>query len=186
MLNAMNRWSLLVFCGALTFSLTACPKKQVKKTADDQAVEEAKNGEDVESEELDIRDKDFVESPDLQVVYFDYDSNELSEASRQTLAANTDSLKKLKNIEILVEGHCDERGTVGYNLALGQKRAQTVRKYYISLGVNPKTIGSLSFGKEKTVCSDATEECWAKNRRVITKVRTQKVVNGKDKEHDKE
>lgn len=188
-MDRKNRWTLLLLSGLLAFSLSACPKKQqVKKNIDlDKETAENANKDQVESEdnELDIHGKDFVESKDVGVIYFDYDSNQLSDEARKILSANAEFLKNQKDIEILTEGHCDERGTVGYNLALGQRRAATVRKYYISLGLNPKKIGSVSFGKEKPVCVENTEECWAKNRRGLTKIRTLKVVdNGKDKNQD--
>ena len=171
-LKALAGW--LVFCGLITLSLNACPKKQaIKKTAEKEQTEE-----DVKSDELDIHGKDFVASKNLAIIHFDYDSSELSEEARKTLAFNAEYLKKNPGLEILSEGHTDERGTIGYNLALGQKRAQTVWKYYSSLGVEPKKMGSLSYGKEKPLCVENSEPCWSQNRRVETKIRASKVVNG--------
>ena len=156
--------------------VAACPqKKVVKKTEPPEEAEE-----DVSSEELDIHGKDFVNSKKLENVYFGFDSTELSEEARGVLAANGEFLKKNENLEILSEGHCDQRGTVGYNLALGQRRAAAVRQYYLSLGIDPKRIGTLSFGNERLACMENTEKCWAENRRVETKVRAVKVVNGED------
>ena len=174
--KALILW--LVFCGLITLTLGACHKRQmIKKTAENEA-----SDEDVKSEELDIHGKDFVESKNLSAIHFDYDSSELSEDARKTLAANSEYLKKNPDLQILSEGHTDERGTIGYNLALGQKRAQAVMNYYISLGIPPKKIGSLSYGKEKPLCVENSEECWSRNRRVDTKIRASKVVNGnKDK-----
>lgn len=171
----------------LAFSLNACTKKQVKKTSPDEQTEEAALSEDeMNAQELDIHGKDFVAASNLGVVYFEYDSSELSDDARQTLSKNADYLKKNVNLEVLSEGHTDERGTVGYNLALGQKRAAAVRKYYVSLGLQPKRVGSLSYGKEKPTCSEATEECWTQNRRVETKVRAIKVSNGKTNHSDEQ
>jgi peptidoglycan-associated lipoprotein len=168
----------LLFCGILTFSLTACPKKQtVKKGADS---EMAEGEEGVMSEEtLDIHGKEFIESKELKTVHFGYDSSELTDEARQILAKNAEYLSKNQKLEILAEGHTDERGTVGYNLALGQKRAAAVRKYYLSIGIQPKRIGSLSYGKEKPACNDDGEDCWGKNRRVETKITANKMANGK-------
>ena len=172
-----NNVLLFALGSFLIFSLTSCTKKKiVKKT------EEPEEIEDVESEELDIRGKDFVNTKHLAPIRFDYDSDSLSEESRKTLLTNADFLKENDDLEILAEGHCDDRGTIGYNLALGQKRASAVRKYYISLGIKPKRIGSLSFGKEKYVCLENTEECFSVNRRAETKVRALKVANGDKKE----
>ena len=126
--------------------------------------------------ELDIHGKEFVSSPHTGTIYFKYDSDELTSMSRDLLATSSKYLKENPEVEVLVVGHCDERGTISYNLALGQKRAQTVRSYYLSLGVEGKRIGSLSYGKEKPECVQEAEECWAKNRRVETKIRIYKAV----------
>ena len=74
---------------------------------------------------------------------------------------------------MLVEGHCDNRGTTEYNLSLGQKRAKEVRDYYVRLGVSENSIGTISYGEENPACEEETEECWMKNRRSETKVRIQ-------------
>ncbi len=159
-----------------TFSLNACAKKQtVKATPSDEMSDQANLDDSMKTDELDIHGKDFMESPNLAAIYFEYDSSSLSDEARKSLEQNADYLKSNPDQEILTEGHCDDRGTIGYNLALGQKRSAAVRQYYIYLGVKPKRIGSLSYGKEKPVCSEATEECWSKNRRVETKVRTIRV-----------
>ena len=173
-----------IFCGILTLSLTACPKKQIVKKAE--VVEEKKTEEEkVESEELDIHDKDFVSSETIAAIHFDYDSSELSDEARKVLTLNAEQLKNNENLEILVEGHCDERGTEGYNLALGQKRSMAVRKYYVSLGIQPKRIGSISYGKEKPLCMENTDACWYTNRRAETKVRALKVGKGNSDKKDK-
>lgn len=178
-----KNWFLLIFCAFLSFSLTACPKKKLVKETKEELP--AAQEEVVASDELEIRGKDFVNSKNLGVVYFAYDSSDLSEETRKALASNADYLKKNGDLEILVEGHCDDRGTIGYNLALGQKRASAVCKYYISLGINPKRIGALSYGKEKPVCVESTEECWAKNRRAETKVRALNAAENRDKKKEK-
>ncbi|OGR83411.1 MAG: hypothetical protein A3A86_03145 [Elusimicrobia bacterium RIFCSPLOWO2_01_FULL_60_11] len=158
-------FSWILFCGFLTFSFSACAKKQVVKPED--KLEE----EEVESEELDIHGKDFVESKNLSPIFFDYDSSSLSDEARKVLAGNAAYLKKSPDLEVLTEGHCDKRGTIGYNLALGQRRAASVRLYYVSLGIEAGRAGSLSYGKEKPLCIEDSEDCWAQNRRVQTKVR---------------
>ena len=72
---------------------------------------------------------------------------------------------------MLVEGHCDERGTIPYNLALGQKRAKAVRDYYLALGIPGGRIATLSLGKEMPECTEATKACWQRNRRALSKVK---------------
>ncbi len=155
----------------LAFVLSGCPKKQlVKKTTPTPQEAEVKILDSVESQELDIHGKEFEESSRVEKVYFEFDSSELSQEARQKLFANATLLKKNKAMEFVIQGHCDERGTVAYNLALGQKRAQAVRQYYIALGLDPKKIGTLSLGEEAPECNESNEECWAKNRKGETLV----------------
>jgi peptidoglycan-associated lipoprotein len=101
----------------------------------------------------------------LKDINFDFDSVALSEAARATLKANADWLKSNSTARIQVEGHCDERGTAEYNMALGAKRAQAALDYLTTLGVAANRISTVSYGEEIPLCKDKTEECWAKNRR---------------------
>jgi peptidoglycan-associated lipoprotein len=101
----------------------------------------------------------------LADIHFDYDKAELREGDRQILARNAETLKKFDFLRITVEGHCDERGSVEYNLALGERRARAAYDYLGSLGVAGDRMKTVSYGKEVPVCQDSTEECWARNRR---------------------
>jgi peptidoglycan-associated lipoprotein len=101
----------------------------------------------------------------LQNVYFELDRYDLTPEALQTLADNSRVLKAHSDARVVVEGHCDERGTVEYNLALGDKRAKAVRDYLISLGVNPSQLLTISYGKERPLDSSQTESAWARNRR---------------------
>ncbi|MBI4595310.1 MAG: peptidoglycan-associated lipoprotein Pal [Candidatus Tectomicrobia bacterium] len=101
----------------------------------------------------------------LADVNFDYDKANLSEVARQALAKNGAWLKDNKNVEILIEGHCDERGTEEYNLALGEKRAMTVKSYLVTLGIDANRLFTISYGKEKPVDPGHNDTAWAKNRR---------------------
>ena len=74
-------------------------------------------------------------------------------------------MKANKDSKILIQGHCDERGTLEYNIALGERRAQSAKKYLIDLGIDPSRISTISYGKEKPFCTDHNEECWQENRR---------------------
>ncbi len=108
----------------------------------------------------------------LQTVYFDFDSYVLTQASRDTLYNNAEYLLKKYNGTIQVEGHCDERGSDEYNLALGEKRAKSALNYLTTLGVPANRLSFISYGKEKPVDPGHDEAAWAKNRRaefVITK-----------------
>jgi len=101
----------------------------------------------------------------LQNVYFEFDRYDLTPEALQTLADNARVLKAHPEARVVVEGHCDERGTVEYNLALGDKRAKAARDYMISLGVTPAQILTISYGKERPLDSSETENAWARNRR---------------------
>jgi len=126
---------------------------------------------DVDVTEASVRGNDFAAVPELETIYFDYDSADLADAAAQTLKKNAAYLKSQPGLDVLVAGFCDDRGTVEYNLALGQKRAKEVREYYIRLGVPAAALGTISYGKESPLCPDATEECRDRNRRAETKIR---------------
>jgi peptidoglycan-associated lipoprotein len=98
-------------------------------------------------------------------VYFDLDKADIREADRANLSKNAEALKKFDFLKVTVEGHCDERGTVEYNLALGERRARAAYDYLVSLGVPAERLRTVSYGKEVPVCMDSNEACWQKNRR---------------------
>ena len=107
-------------------------------------------------------------------VLFDYDKYEIRPDAREGLNAIAAYLGKNKGINIVIEGHCDERGTNEYNLALREKRAKSAKNYLSSLGVSPDRMIVITFGEEKPVCTDQSESCWQQNRRahfVIVKSR---------------
>ena len=101
----------------------------------------------------------------LKEIYFDFDSYSLRADARETLKAEADWLKKHADVRAEIEGHCDERGTTEYNLALGAKRAQAAKDYLVSLGIPADRLSTTSYGSEATVCRDHNEACWQKNRR---------------------
>ncbi len=131
------------------------------------------DGDATDIEEARIRGKEFVSAPDLQTINFNYDAYSLSTDSRLALRENAAYLKSNPSLEVLVEGHCDDRGTSEYNLALGQKRAKAVRDYYMRLGVSGRSVATISFGEERLACDEATDACWSENRRAVTKIRAQ-------------
>jgi peptidoglycan-associated lipoprotein len=101
----------------------------------------------------------------LADIHFDYDEYNLREGDREILNRNGEALKKFDFIKITIEGHCDERGSVEYNLALGERRARAAYDYLLSLGVPAERMKTVSYGKEIPLCTDSSEECWARNRR---------------------
>ena len=104
-------------------------------------------------------------SSPLNDLLFEFDSYDLRGNARDILRGNADWLKSNPSARIEVEGHCDERGTSEYNLALGAKRSQTAKDYLVSLGVSPDRISTISYGEEIPVCTEASENCWRQNRR---------------------
>ena len=101
----------------------------------------------------------------LNTVYFAFDSSALSTSTRRTLSANAEFLKNNPKASIQIEGHCDERGGVQYNLALGERRAMAVRNYLSALGISTSRMSTISYGKERPLAFGHDEESWSKNRR---------------------
>jgi peptidoglycan-associated lipoprotein len=101
----------------------------------------------------------------LKPVFFDYDKADLRGDARDVLAANAAWLKSHPTILFTIEGHCDERGTAQYNLALGDRRANSAKEYLVSLGVDAGRVKTVSYGKERPFATGHDEDSWAKNRR---------------------
>jgi peptidoglycan-associated lipoprotein len=103
-------------------------------------------------------------------VLFDYDRADLDEDDRATLQKQAAWLAKYPQVTLRVEGHCDERGTREYNIGLGARRAQAVREYLASLGVNSSRLDTISYGKERPVCVESSEGCYGQNRRGVSAI----------------
>ncbi len=108
------------------------------------------------------------ESSLLKDIHFNFDKYDIRPEDAAVLKENAALLKRFPNVKVQIEGHCDERGTVEYNLALGERRANRTKDYLVSLGISAARISSISYGKEKPLDSGHTEEAWAKNRRAHT------------------
>jgi peptidoglycan-associated lipoprotein len=160
----------------LTFS-TACKKKPPKSTEDTRPpVSKAPDTtvappppsstrKDVEADVLSMDIAAMNKKGYLSDAFFDYDQADLREDARSALAANSEWLKKYPSVQILMEGHCDERGTAAYNLALGERRANAAKDYLGSLGVDGSRLRTVSYGKERPFCTESSESCWQQNRR---------------------
>lgn len=164
--------SLMLILG-LAIGLTACSNnKKADANADLNAAAAAANND---YEEVVVEADEVISSVEnievnLTPVYFALNEYSLSKEARNILSANAEILK-IKGIKhITVEGNCDDRGTIAYNIALGQKRANEVRDYYIRLGLNADYINTVSYGEENPVCTDQTNSCWSRNRRADTVV----------------
>ena len=101
-------------------------------------------------------------------VFFGYDSSDLDSDALELLQDQVAWLKQNSDVSVTIEGHCDERGTREYNLALGEKRAQAVKNYLIGLGINPDRVSTISYGKERPAVVGSNDGAWAQNRRSVT------------------
>jgi peptidoglycan-associated lipoprotein len=108
---------------------------------------------------------DYAPNDNLKDVYFDFDKSNIRPGDAKTLDASAAYLKSNSNLLVLVEGHCDERGTAEYNIALGERRAKAAVNHLVAQGVDASRFSTVSYGKERPVCSEKNEACWAKNRR---------------------
>ena len=120
---------------------------------------------DWESGELGELNRYAVENGLLGDVYFDFDKSDLEMEATDRLAANAAFMREHPNLVFTVEGHCDERGTNAYNLALGDRRANAASSYLVSLGIDAGRLSSVSYGEERPQCTTSAESCWSRNRR---------------------
>jgi peptidoglycan-associated lipoprotein len=179
--------TLALICG--TLALGCAPKKVVTPDDDaakaEEAAEAAKEAEVKEAEEEvtiveeDVTPKDIAREPAvdelkealaaIKDVYFDYDRYEIKKEAQATLSKIADVLVS-RGGSVVVEGHCDDRGTNEYNLALGDRRASAAKDFLIASGVSPSKIGTVSYGEERPQCRVQRESCWSKNRRAHFRV----------------
>jgi peptidoglycan-associated lipoprotein len=167
-----NAWYLIVVVLLGVLTMWGCPKK-TEVTSTPEAIPEtapsvqqapaAEPARPEPSPEAEAPQEKAV--PALQPVYFDFDKSFIRSDARDILKANADWLKANPKVKIKIEGNCDDRGTIEYNQALGQRRAASAKKYLTDLGISPSRISIISYGKEKPVCTESTESCWQKNRR---------------------
>lgn len=154
-LSSAARWTTLVMATMALTLAGACSKK---------AKVEAE--QDVGADNPDASAPPFVEAQmELENIYFDYNEAMIREEAKAVLAAHAEWLKANENVQLQIEGHCDERGTEEYNLALGELRANAVKDYLVSMGVNSDRIYTISYGEELPVDPEHNEAAWAKNRR---------------------
>ena len=101
-------------------------------------------------------------------IFFAFDRSDITPESQETLARQADWLRRYPNVTVTIEGHCDERGTREYNLALGERRAQAAKNVLVALGIPASRISTISYGKERPAVVGSTEEAYAQNRRAVT------------------
>ncbi len=179
--------SLMVILVLSIFALYGCPKSADVSSAPEsqpqkveqapaaaaadaaKAAEEKKAAEDAAAakaaEDEKERERAAKEASGLKTIYFDFDKSFVRDDAKAVMKANAEWLKANPKAKVRIEGNCDERGTIEYNQALGQRRAASAKKYLTDLGVSGKRISLISYGKEKPVCKESTEDCWQMNRK---------------------
>ena len=149
---------------ALAVAMTGCGTSSKKKKSGGSG--DPSLGGSNEGMTLELNgDSDSGKAGGLRTVNFAINSSALSSSARSTLDSNADYLKANDSVEVQVEGHCDERGGVQYNLALGERRAKAVRDYLIAMGVEGSRVSKISFGKDRPIAFGHDEDAWGQNRR---------------------
>jgi peptidoglycan-associated lipoprotein len=151
---------------------TSCAKKQVQSGTDVTPSEEALSEEDARAralEEQRLREQRAAaaakERFENQDIHFDFDKSSLTPAAQAILRDKAAYLMANTGVSVIIEGHCDERGTNEYNMALGDRRAGSAKSFLVDLGVESRRLTTISYGEEKPVDSGSNEAAWAKNRR---------------------
>ena len=167
MTMSAKRTFIAVLALVMIIGLSGCGKKKVK------VIE--KEPEKIEREKWDDsvapEDRVYQIVDELETVYFDFDKALVKKEAKEILETNAQWLKDNPYEWVRIEGHCDERGTEEYNIALGERRAESVRKYYIAMGIDSSRIATLSWGEEKPADPRNNEAAWSRNRRAETLLR---------------
>jgi peptidoglycan-associated lipoprotein len=161
----MSRFlAVFLFLGLFAIN-TSCSSK--KKAGEGTAVGDVSQDASIASKDMafDPLGSDSGNINGLQTINFEYDQSALTSEARRVLASNADWIKNHTDVTVQVEGHCDSRGSVEYNLALGERRAKAVKNYLVSLGIDGKRLTVISYGKEKPIATGDTEDAYSKNRR---------------------
>ncbi len=168
-----SRSAFFFFVIALSsvLTLTGCPKspEETAQPAVTEAPKEAAKPEPAPAPAPEPKKEEVAPAPEkaagLEPIYFDFDKSFIRDDAKPVMKANAAWLKANPKVKVKIGGNCDERGTIEYNQALGQRRAAAAKKYLTDMGISAKRITLISYGKEKPVCTQATEDCWQKNRR---------------------
>ncbi|UCF05696.1 MAG: peptidoglycan-associated lipoprotein Pal [bacterium] len=164
----MARYKWLVLLLVLVLILPACAKKETVPIKEEEPVEEVPPPppppplEEEEEEPIEVEEEEPIV---LNDVFFDFDKYNIKNEFKGVLAANADVLLTHSEIELTIEGHCDERGTNEYNLSLGERRARAVIDFYVAYGVDSGRLAIISYGEERPFARGHNEEAWAQNRR---------------------
>jgi peptidoglycan-associated lipoprotein len=155
--------ALLLVIPGLMFSVS-CQKKLVDASPEPMA-------EEVVGEEVVVVEEEVVvayKAPGVVMqedIYFNFDKATLTPSAQDNLLRKAEWLRENSDVTVTIEGHCDARGTNEYNLALGDRRAESAKAFLVDLGIAASRVTTISYGEERSVCTQQDEECWAKNRR---------------------
>ncbi|TFH64090.1 MAG: peptidoglycan-associated lipoprotein Pal [Candidatus Zixiibacteriota bacterium] len=160
-----NLLTLLAIAALIALMVVGCAKKPKVEAPTQPTTTETKPPVTTSDQSTDQGKVESEPSSKFRAIYFDFDRYNLRDDTKADLRKNIDVMMQDQNIRITVEGHCDERGTVEYNLALGERRAKSARDYMVSMGVKADRISTISYGKERPAEFGHDEGAWAKNRR---------------------
>ncbi|MEP0828203.1 MAG: peptidoglycan-associated lipoprotein Pal [bacterium] len=169
----MKRFLILSLAMVTIMWVAGCGKKKQPVVETPPPVEQPKQPEPTKPEPTPEPEVKKVTESDFRIVYFDFDKYNLVDSAKRALDHNAMILKDNPNLIIRIEGHCDERGTIEYNLSLGEKRAAAAKKYLTDLGIDPGRLQTISYGKERPAVAGSNEAAWAKNRRDEFKIISQ-------------
>lgn len=164
--SSAKSFRAIFICGLVSLALISCSKPK-KEEAPAVSPTDTTNDSSVTNKEMtfDAAGSDSGKISGLYTINFEYDKANLSDDARKKLAENANWVKSHSDVNVQIEGHCDERGSIEYNLALGERRAKAAKAYLVSLGVDARKLSVISYGKEKPVASGDSEEVYSKNRR---------------------
>jgi len=156
---------MAVVVGVASLALSACSKKTAPPPSMNTTTPTTQTGSTDPGSTTDTGSQEIRQS-ELQDIFFDFDQSSLRADARRVLDANAEVLKASPGGVVTLEGHCDERGTVEYNLALGERRAREAKNYLVNLGVPDSQLRTISYGEERPFNPGHDEAAWAQNRRV--------------------
>ncbi len=160
-------WALCAMVGlAMVLTVGGCSRTgRVPGVSDADTTGAAPSATGMEGRDVSVEDIQALQPKQLRDIHFDFDRFDLTPEARAVLADNAAWLESNPGTAVMIEGHCDERGSTEYNVALGDRRAKSAMNYLVNLGVSAKRLSTISYGEERPTCMSRTEECWGQNRR---------------------
>lgn len=169
----MKKLTILMLLSFVMVFLAGCPKTPPPPPAEEPVVTQPVSQPEPEPEPEPEPVKEMIREGAFMKVYYDFDKFNLVDSAKAALANNAKILRENPSVIVLIEGHCDERGTVEYNLSLGEKRANAAMTYLKDLGISANRMSIISYGKERPAVLGSNEAAWAKNRRAEFKIVSQ-------------